>query len=162
MNLWYPLRAEALFSFATPSSQTAPQSTRITTTSCQQIPLSINSPPFMPTISQAAPVASISLTVLELVQLLAASKKDHLPEWKLTQNNGDLLQSHECFAHFKSARLCISYGRRQINVLENTRYRLGEHRHYKVCVLWHYVPRCSTKAGTEVQPNIRCGWQFPN
>ena len=75
-----------------PSSQTAPYFTGITTTSCQQNLLSINAPTFMPTMGQAAPVAPVSLTVQELAQLLAASKKDHLPEWNLSQNNGDPLQ----------------------------------------------------------------------
>ena len=49
----------------------------------------------MRTMRQAAPVAPPSLTVRDLAQLLAASKKDHLPEWKLSQNNGDPLQWHE-------------------------------------------------------------------
>ena len=43
----------------------------------------------MPAIGQVAPVAPVSLTVQHLAHLLAASKKDHLLEWKLSQFNGD-------------------------------------------------------------------------
>ena len=38
-----------------------------------------------------------------LSQLLASSRKDHLPEWKLSQYSGDPLQWHEWFGQFKSA-----------------------------------------------------------
>ena len=51
------------------SSQTAPCSTEITTTSCQQSLLSIDASPFMRTMGQAAPVAPGSLTVQDLAQL---------------------------------------------------------------------------------------------
>ena len=83
------------------SFQTAPFSTGITTTSCQQSPLSMIAPPFMPILGQAVPVAPASLTVQDLSQLIAASKKGHLPEWKLSHNNGDPLQWHEWFPRFK-------------------------------------------------------------
>ena len=66
-------------------------------------PLSINAPPFMPTMGQAAPVAPASLTVQDFAQLLAASRKDHLPEWKLFQYNCDPLQWHDASIQFKSA-----------------------------------------------------------
>ena len=36
-------------------------------------------------------------------QLLTSAKKDHLPEWKLAQFNGDHLQWLEWFGQFKSA-----------------------------------------------------------
>ena len=42
-------------------------------------------------------------TIKELAQLLASSREDHLPEWKLRQYNGDILQWHEWFGQFKSA-----------------------------------------------------------
>ena len=44
-----------------------------------------------------------AFTVEDLAQLLASSRKDHLPEWKLAQYNGDRLQGYEWFGHFKSA-----------------------------------------------------------
>ena len=47
--------------------------------------------------------ATTSFTVQDLAQLLASSKRDHLPEWKLAQYSGDPLQWHEWFGHFKSA-----------------------------------------------------------
>ena len=52
---------------------------------------------------QAAPFSLASLTAHDLAQLLAASKKDHLPEWKLSQYNGDRLQWHMWFGQFESA-----------------------------------------------------------
>ena len=39
----------------------------------------------------------------DLAQLFTSTKKDHLPEWKLAQFNGDPLQWHEWFGLFKSA-----------------------------------------------------------
>ena len=86
-----------------PSAQTAPQSTVTITKSLQQNQLSINAPLFMPTMGPAAPVAPASLTVQGLAQLLAASKKDHHLEWKLSEYNGDPLQWHEWFGQFKTA-----------------------------------------------------------
>ena len=47
--------------------------------------------------------ATTSFTVQDLAQLLASSKRDHLPEWKLAQYSGDPLQWHKWFGHFKSA-----------------------------------------------------------
>ena len=43
------------------------------------------------------------MTVHDLAQLLSAAKKDHLPEWKLAQYNGDPLQWHEWIGQFRSA-----------------------------------------------------------
>ena len=57
----------------------------------------------MPTMSQTAPVAPAFLTVQDRAQLLAASKKAHLLEWKLSQYNGDPFQWHEGFGQFESA-----------------------------------------------------------
>ena len=39
----------------------------------------------------------------DFAQRLSAAKKDHLPEWKLAQNNGDPLQWHEWIGQFRSA-----------------------------------------------------------
>ena len=106
INLWYPLRAKAPFFYCNLSAQTAQtalHSTRTITNSLQQNPLSINAPPFVPTMGLAAPVAPAGLTIQDLAQLLAASKKDQLPEWKLFPYNDDPLQWHEWFIQFKSA-----------------------------------------------------------
>ena len=43
------------------------------------------------------------MAVHELAQFLSAAKKDHLPEWKLAQYNGDPLQWHEWIGQFRSA-----------------------------------------------------------
>ena len=42
-------------------------------------------------------------TIQDLALLLASTKKDHLPEWKLAQYNGDPIQWYEWFGQFKSA-----------------------------------------------------------
>ena len=49
------------------------------------------------------PTSSACFTLPEIAQLLASTKKDHLPEWKLSQYNGDPVQWHEWFGQFKSA-----------------------------------------------------------
>ena len=42
------------------------------------------------------------LSTRELVNILMHSRKDHLPEWKLTQFDGNPLNWHECFGQFTS------------------------------------------------------------
>ena len=60
--------------------------------------------PFVPPSPTAAlPTSTASLTLPEVAQLLASTKKDHLPEWKLSQRSGDPLQWHERFGKFESA-----------------------------------------------------------
>ena len=49
------------------------------------------------------PTSSACFTLPEVAQLLASTEKDHLPEWKLSQYNGDPVQWHEWFGQFKSA-----------------------------------------------------------
>ena len=49
------------------------------------------------------PPTPTTVTVNDLTQLLSAAKKDHLPEWKLAQCNGDPLQWHEWIGQFRSA-----------------------------------------------------------
>ena len=44
-----------------------------------------------------------AFTVKDLAQTLASSRKDHLPEWRLAQYNGDLLQRHQWFGQFSNA-----------------------------------------------------------
>ena len=39
----------------------------------------------------------------DVAQLLASTKKDHLPEWKWSEYNGDPIHWHEWFGQFKSA-----------------------------------------------------------
>ena len=56
-----------------------------------------------PTFITAPQPATNSFTVQDLALLLASSKIDHLPEWKLAQYNGDPLQWHEWYGQFKSA-----------------------------------------------------------
>ena len=56
-----------------------------------------------PTFITAPQPATSSFTVQDLAQLLASSKRDHLPEWKLAQYSGDPLQWHEWYGQFKSA-----------------------------------------------------------
>ena len=47
--------------------------------------------------------STTGFTIQDLALLLASTKKDHLPEWKLAQYNGDPIQRHEWFGQFKSA-----------------------------------------------------------
>ena len=47
--------------------------------------------------------STTGFTIQDLALLLASTKKDHLPEWKLAQYNGDPIQWHEWFGQFKSA-----------------------------------------------------------
>ena len=49
------------------------------------------------------PPASQQVTVKDLAELLSLSKRDTLPEWKLSQYNGDPLQWHEWHGQFSSA-----------------------------------------------------------
>ena len=60
--------------------------------------------PFIPsgsiTVLQPSPT---HFSLQEVAQLLASTKKDHLPEWKLSEYNGDPIHWHEWFGQFKSA-----------------------------------------------------------
>ena len=47
--------------------------------------------------------SATGFTIQDLALLLASTKKDHLPEWKLAQYNGDPIQWHEWFGQFRSA-----------------------------------------------------------
>ena len=65
---------------------------------------SASAAPFVPpSLTTAPPTSSASLTLPEVAQLLVSTKKDHLPEWKLSQYSADPLQWHEWFGQFKSA-----------------------------------------------------------
>ena len=59
---------------------------------------------FVPTGTTPIPQPSTTgFSIQDLALLLASTKKDHLPEWKLAQYSGDPLQWHEWFGQFKSA-----------------------------------------------------------
>ena len=62
-------------------------------------------------------------TIQDLALLLASTKKDHLPEWKLAQYNGDPIQWHEWFGLFKSAIDSATHRRCQVNVPQDSCYR---------------------------------------
>ena len=65
---------------------------------------SVTAPRFVPASSFTLPQPPVnSFTLQDLAQFLRSTKKDHLPEWKLAQFNGDPLQWHEWFGQFKSA-----------------------------------------------------------
>ena len=65
---------------------------------------SVTAPSFVPASSFTLPQPSVNnFTMQDLAQLLSSTKKNHLPEWKLAQFNGDPLQWHEWFGQFKSA-----------------------------------------------------------
>ena len=67
-------------------------------------PVNVPFPTFTTTVqSTVPPVTPTAVTVQDLTQLLTAAKKDHLPEWKLEQYNGDPLRWHEWIGEFKSA-----------------------------------------------------------
>ena len=60
--------------------------------------------PFIPSGSSAVLQPSPThFSLLDVAQLLASTKKDHLPEWKLSEYNGDPIHWHEWFGQFKSA-----------------------------------------------------------
>ena len=60
--------------------------------------------PFIPSRSSAVLQPSTThFSVQDVAQLLASTKKDHLPEWKLSEYNGDPIHWHEWFGQFKSA-----------------------------------------------------------
>ena len=65
---------------------------------------SVTAPSFVPASSFTLDQPSVnSFTMQDLAHFLSSTKKDHLPEWKLAQFNGDPLQLHEWFGQFKSA-----------------------------------------------------------
>ena len=67
-------------------------------------PMTIGGPKLVPAGSVATPQTEPkAFMVQDLAQLLASSVNDHLPEWKLAQNNANFLQWNEWFGHFKSA-----------------------------------------------------------
>ena len=47
--------------------------------------------------------STTGFTIQDHALLLASTKKDHLPDWKLAHYNGDPIQWHEWFGQFKSA-----------------------------------------------------------
>ena len=60
--------------------------------------------PFIPSGSSAVLQPSTThFSLQDVAQLLASTKKDNLPEWKLSEYNGDPIHWHEWFGQFKSA-----------------------------------------------------------
>ena len=60
--------------------------------------------PFLPSGPSAVLQPSPThFSLQDVAQLLASTKKDHLPEWKLSEYNGDPIHWHEWFGQFKSA-----------------------------------------------------------
>ena len=54
---------------------------------------SANAMPFVPSSTTSVTQTSVpSFTIQDVAQLLASTKKDHLPEWKLSQYSGDPIQ----------------------------------------------------------------------
>ena len=98
-----PVTAGGTVYYINPTSMatvSAPNSTPIPST-FPTIPSATQFAP--PTFITAPQPATNSFTVQDLAQLLASSKRDHLPEWKLAQYSGDPLQWHEWYGQFKSA-----------------------------------------------------------
>ena len=90
-----PVTAGGTVYYINPTSMatvSAPKSTPIPST-FPAIPSATQLAP--PTFITAPQPATSSFTVQDLAQLLASSKRDHLPEWKLAQYSGDPLQWHE-------------------------------------------------------------------
>ena len=56
-----------------------------------------------PPVTTVPPTSSTCFTLPEVAQPLAPTKKDHLPQWKLSWYNGNPVQWHEWFGLFKSA-----------------------------------------------------------
>ena len=65
---------------------------------------SANAQPFVPSATTSVTQTSVpSFTIQDVAQILASTKKDHLPEWKLSQYSGNPIQWHERYGQFKSA-----------------------------------------------------------
>ena len=65
---------------------------------------SANATPFVSSSATSVTQTSVpSFTILDVAQILASTKKDHLPERKLSQYSGDPIQWHEWYGQFKSA-----------------------------------------------------------
>ena len=74
--------------------ETAPPATTLRPTATIFIPNDISTLP---------QPSTNGFSVQDLALLLASTKKDHPPEWKLAQYSGDPIQWHEWFGHFKNA-----------------------------------------------------------
>ena len=97
-----PITAGGTVCYVSPSTVTTPF---VYSTAAQQTTsLSPTAAIFVPagTLTTMQP-STTGFTIQDLALLLASTKKDHLPEWKLAQYNGDPIQWHEWFSQFKSA-----------------------------------------------------------
>ena len=67
-------------------------------------PLSPTAATLVPTgTSTTMQPSTTGFTIHDLALLLASTKKDHMPEWKLAHYNGNPIQWHEWYGQFKSA-----------------------------------------------------------
>ena len=98
-----PVTSGGAVYYLNPSSGANPDVTTTTSQSFSTNPATAFAPTPMQVGPSATPQNTPNLTVQDLAQLLASSRKDHLPEWKLAQFNGDPLQWHEWFGQFQSA-----------------------------------------------------------
>ena len=98
-----PVHSGGTVFYCHPQQSTVPN----VTTSAQQAstsPLNVHAPVFTPPGTTVTPqITPTAVTVQDLAQLITATKRDHLLEWKVAQYNGDPLQWHEWFGQFKSA-----------------------------------------------------------
>ena len=97
-----PVTAGGTVYYVSPSAVTTPI---VYSTSAQQTTsLSPTAATFVPAgTSTTMQPSTTGFTIQDLALLLASTKKDHLPEWKLAQYNGDPIQRYEWFGQFKSA-----------------------------------------------------------
>ena len=98
-----PVTHGGTFFYVPPSAVTVPTPIPTIVQPSSSFP-SATALPFIPSGSSAVLQPSPTHFGLhEVAQLLASTKKDHLPEWKLSEYNGDPIRWHEWFGQFKSA-----------------------------------------------------------
>ena len=98
-----PIQSGGTTFYCNPLATTTPSMT-IPIPQSTTAPVNVPFPTFPTTVQSTIPPATpTAVTIPDLVQLLTAAKKDHLPEWKLEQYNRDPLQWHEWIGQFRSA-----------------------------------------------------------
>ena len=98
----FPVTRGGTVFYVNPSSTTNSSGTTTAPQPIYTTPPVITATPFVPQ-STPQPTPPTSFTAQDVIQLLSSKQKDHLPEWKLAQYNGDPLHWHEWFGQFKSA-----------------------------------------------------------
>ena len=108
---------------------------------------SANATPFVPSSATSSHSPSdFSFTIQDVAQILASTKKDHLPEWKLSQYSGDPIQWHEWCGQFRSAidaapltdDVKLTY--RKTLVTGKAKVAIAE---FAYCALLGHIQRCS-------------------